>query len=1771
MTLNHYLKNFSIAISVLSGLLSAETKVAGTLSSDAVWNRQGSPYIVLDDLTVTDGAALVIEAGTEIRFKKNVSLIVKGELFAGGEEGSEIVFRPDNPEEPWGGIRLMDLSSAYSDFLDSEAATKKSKGEAVKFGGKPRNYNSNLEYTEGSALVYCVFEGAGIHKRPPLEPQSKVSGAVVCYNSSPYIENCTFQNNSFTKGGAVSVLYYSAPLIRNCKFYNNQTDQGGAAVYCFFFSEPVIIGNLIRNNSSRESGGAVLVNSSKPLIKDNVFFKNTSKDHGGALAVFASETEIVNNQLKDNSAANLGNGIYFAASQAKVNGNLMLNGGDYDLAVGSGDSAITTQNCYWGQPLTDYAETRILDIKDNPVNGLLNLLSAASFPSARLPYAPRNIKNFKLKYDRKFETDLTINLSQDFPMYIQAEAAGGSPYYKDLITVNITSSSSDNKGLHIQLIETDTATNIYRGEAVVKASTNHEINHIAGQPGETITLTVDQNPDLVLSFVVQEKIPYVTACKITEEKNQQRIVNHRLNFKWVYEDLRKKPQLAFQLQIGTDKEWSNSEIYDSKEVNTENDFYQPGSLSLSDGQEYFYRIRVYNGDRWSGWLESSFAMNSIADAPLAVLPKNNIILNSDKIDMQVSPVTDPDGDTLKFVYEISADAAFGYTLEQSEFLSENSWKNNKPLKDNGHFFWRSRVFDGYEYSNYMISGDFWINTLEENPEEPLLSDPQNKTTVYTTNPDFVWQETADPDPQSIITYILTYGTDRNLGSAVTKKDLKSTTFACTEELKHATEYFWRITAVDQTGRKTSSQVNSFMVDTKPSVPAMAVSSEELKLGEEVTWSASTDPQVGDLLYYTLQISKSRDFKTILLTQDKIKETAIAINRLTDQKLLADDETYFCRVKATDNHNVASAYSEAAQFIFNRENNRPEIIAGGFSPKNDEVVNSSAPEVKFDPAQDKDHSDVTAVMSYEAQFCKDGKFGADSKIFSGLKGFNSVRAENLDDDDKWFWRVRAIDDDGAKSEWSKSNSFIINVMEDFPTTFALLSPEKEGLFYELNTINFRWESSKDKDYNSSIDYSFHLAKNSDFSDQKTIGSLKTTAYTLNDNLENTKTYYWKVKAKDNNGNITESPVYNFTVNSTPSVPELNPLDGKERTPADQITWQRSKDPDPRDQLTYIVQISESEYFDKNTITSSRISMPTAAGGEILKNIDKNNRLVDNTIYYWHVQAVDNRGLMSEFSAKDRFFFNRTNDAPQLISSELAPVEGAVLNDDKVTIKWLAKDPDFSDNEKVLKAQVQIDENHFKTAVPSFDLNINPGLFSLTKKLDDNKIYSYRVKVYDDENKGSEWSKPARFTVNIKEDAPQHFNLLEPLYGKYYELKMNFKWEATSDKDPLATITYRFELATDDQFINVVERELVSTTSISTKKSLSNATTYFWRVTAVDNTGLETVCQKVFSFIINSTPTVPELANKKEEEINPETGKFQWSVSTDPNPKDQLAYELEISPDEQFSSIPAAKKDLKTTSQIAAGWRDLEKLPDNQYYFARVRAKDQNYFASAWSKTIKFILNRVNDSPDQPVITSPRNNETLTSDQLNLGWQLLNDVDVNDLPETLKPEIQISRSKEFEDKSIKLKINAPSGKNSYKSEKLPDNSRYFIRMRAVDRKAKAGKWSEAVAVTINTAEDAPTDFKVTSPKGKLVNPKSINFNWEKSTDPDPESEIRYTLLISTDKSFGAESTRSFADLKQAVYFLNEQLSAGTYFWKVAAIDNTGRKTMSRNVENFTVTKK
>src|SRR5215204_3633586 len=70
----------------------AQTNVSGFISSNTSWNIAGSPYIVIGNIVLTQGATLTIEPGVEIRFNTDMTLNIEGELIAIGTPQNIITF-----------------------------------------------------------------------------------------------------------------------------------------------------------------------------------------------------------------------------------------------------------------------------------------------------------------------------------------------------------------------------------------------------------------------------------------------------------------------------------------------------------------------------------------------------------------------------------------------------------------------------------------------------------------------------------------------------------------------------------------------------------------------------------------------------------------------------------------------------------------------------------------------------------------------------------------------------------------------------------------------------------------------------------------------------------------------------------------------------------------------------------------------------------------------------------------------------------------------------------------------------------------------------------------------------------------------------------------------------------------------------------------------------------------------------------------------------------------------------------------------------------------------------------------------------------------------------------------------------------------------------------------------------------------------------------------------------------------------------------------------
>lgn len=88
------------------------TYVSG--ESHGIWDLEGSPYVVIEDVIVPELQQLAIEPGVEVRFDPNTAILVHGRIVAEGAEGKEVVFTSNQTiKDPgqWKGIIISVFST----------------------------------------------------------------------------------------------------------------------------------------------------------------------------------------------------------------------------------------------------------------------------------------------------------------------------------------------------------------------------------------------------------------------------------------------------------------------------------------------------------------------------------------------------------------------------------------------------------------------------------------------------------------------------------------------------------------------------------------------------------------------------------------------------------------------------------------------------------------------------------------------------------------------------------------------------------------------------------------------------------------------------------------------------------------------------------------------------------------------------------------------------------------------------------------------------------------------------------------------------------------------------------------------------------------------------------------------------------------------------------------------------------------------------------------------------------------------------------------------------------------------------------------------------------------------------------------------------------------------------------------------------------------------------------------------------------------------------
>ena len=182
----------------------------------------------------------------------------------------------------------------------------------------------------------------------------------------------------------------------------------------------------------------------------------------------------------------------------------------------------------------------------------------------------------------------------------------------------------------------------------------------------------------------------------------------------------------------------------------------------------------------------------------------------------------------------------------------------------------------------------------------------------------------------------------------------------------------------------------------------------------------------------------------------------------------------------------------------------------------------------------------------------------------------------------------------------------------PEDVSLTSPANNSTEVVLSAT-LSWQTAKDPD-GDDIVYDVYLGADANPS---TIVSPHQTSTAYSPALIANTTYYWKVIAKDPNGESSQSIVWSFsTLNNGPETVSLTaPVDGATDVATDAaLTWQSVVDPDG-DDIVYDVYL-DTEVIPATIVSSDQEEHTYAPALDV------------GTTYYWKVVAKDPHGGISE---------------------------------------------------------------------------------------------------------------------------------------------------------------------------------------------------------------------------------------------------------------------------------------------------------------------------------------------------------------------------------------------------------------------------------------------------------------------------------------------------------------------------------------------------------------
>jgi predicted outer membrane repeat protein len=571
--------------------------------------------------------------------------------------------------------------------------------------------------------------------------------------------------------------------------------------------------------------------------------------------------------------------------------------------------------------------------------------------------------------------------------------------------------------------------------------------------------------------------------------------------------------------------------------------------ALEDNAQHWWTVQAHDGYEYSEMAgPASFLINFENDIPESF---STLSPNADEAiawlqpQLVWEPAFDPDPlDTVRYVlYLDTPDPG----VELFDVGTDTMFQILTDLQDNTTYFWKVIAHDLNGASSECLGGyqNFRVNTTNDLPTLFQLLAPVSGAMVTTLTPEFLWEQSSDPDDQPlsrgipngkrsneliqgsndhimVITgYDLFLGTNPEL-TAVEPIFVTGTNYTPVDPLVENTMYYWTAIAHDDSGGSISSDTTSFWtnaVNSSPSGFSLITPMEDQTIGTinpTFSWEMANDDDLFDEVVYNIYMGQSIEEMEWVYTGllPFIMDTSFTLI-----ESIEDNTIYYWSVEARDNQGATTNNMEGFQsFNVNLGNENPSIV--DLIAPDSVMVMTLTPEFYWTPALDPDPNDV---VHYEIHWWGDG-----IEYDSVLTDTNAVVIPyELEDNSQYSWEVIAMDQTDGISH-SEETTFWIDLFDEAPVGFALLNPEDNASGLSPRP-SFLWEMAEDPDPLDYAVYMFQVATDSAFANMVLqTPTAATVGYEMVEDLTNDTEYWWRVIATDRDSLSTVSETFKFTV-------------------------------------------------------------------------------------------------------------------------------------------------------------------------------------------------------------------------------------------------------------------------------------------------------------------------------------------------------------------------------------------------------------------------------------------------------------------------------------------------------------------------------------------------------------------------------------------------------------------------------------------------------------------